>query len=156
MPISARALKWLMRCYPPLLVSSIWVVDISEDFRSAQVRLSKGMLNLNFNGSIFGGSIYCAADPFFAILLWGFFHRKGIETRVWLKSASVQFLKPAHTGLVLNFVLSDQQVQEAEAALAERGKFIHTFSVQAVDKLGVISALLNTEVYVRKIEASEK
>ncbi len=156
MPISARTLKWLMRFYPPLLVSRIWVVDISDDFHSARVKVFKSMLNINFNRSIFGGSIYCAADPFFAILLWGVFHQKGIKTRVWLKSASVQFIKPAHTDLLIDFTLDSRQLMEAEDALNRTGKFIHTFSVQAVDKLGAISALINTEVYVRKIETSEK
>lgn len=155
MRLSAGTLKWIMCFYPPLLINRIWVKRISADFSQAEVVINKSFLNSNFNRSIFGGTIYSAADPFFALMIWGVFHLRGYKTKVWLKSASIQFLKPAHTSLKLNFSLSPEDMLTAEAELNERGKYIHVFPVEVRNMQGELCALLQTEVYARKIETAD-
>ncbi len=154
MHFSASSLKWVMCFYPPLLASRIWVTSIKPDFSGADVRIFKSVLNSNFNRSIFGGTIYSAADPFFALLIWCIFHKKGYKTKVWLKSATIQFLKPANSNLSLSFRITPSEINEAEAELLGHGKYIHVFPVEVRDSTGELCALLNTEVYARKLETS--
>lgn len=151
MHLSAKGLKWLMRFYPPLLINRIWVITISDDFTYARVKIAKSFLNSNFNKSIFGGTIYSAGDPFFALLVWGIFNKKNYKVKVWLKSATIQFLKPAHTDLFIEFKITPQEVIKAEKDLLENGKYIQSFTIDVNDVRGIICAQMNTEVYARNI-----
>ena len=47
-----------------LLVQRIWVQGFDKGFKGVSVKVSKSILNKNFNNSIFGGTIFAAADPF--------------------------------------------------------------------------------------------
>src|SRR6476659_10348579 len=96
MNVSANTLKWVMRFYPPLFFQRIWVKNFSPDFRSVEVKINKSILNTNYNKSIFGGTIFSATDPFYALLFDQIFRKKGFKTRVWLKSAQIQYLKPGN------------------------------------------------------------
>lgn len=140
-----------MRFYPPLLINRIWVITISDDFTSASVKIAKSFLNTNFNRSIFGGTIYSAGDPFFALLVWGIFYKKNYKIKVWLKSASIQFLKPAHTDLLIEFKITPEQVSMAEEELLANGKYIQSFTFDVKDMNGIVCAQMNTEVYARNI-----
>ena len=151
MRLSAKSLKWLMRFYPPLLINRIWVITISDDFTHARVKIAKSFLNSNFNRSIFGGTIYSAGDPFFALLVWGIFNKKNYKVKVWLKSATIKFLKPAHTDLFVEFRITPDEVNKAEEDLLENGKYIQSFSIDVKDVNGIVCAQMNTEVYARNI-----
>lgn len=156
MHLSAKSLKWLMRFYPPLLINRIWVIAISPDFSYAKVKITKSILNSNFNKSIFGGTIYSAGDPFFALMIWGIFNQRDYKTKVWLKSAGIQFLKPAHTNMYLEFKISEEEVIQAEAEFIQTGKYIHSFTIEVKDARGVVCALLSTEIYARNIGANHE
>jgi acyl-coenzyme A thioesterase PaaI-like protein len=68
MVVSEKTLKWIMRFYPPLLLQRIWVIGFDKGFKGVSVKISKSLLNRNYNGSIFGGTIFAAADPFYPVL----------------------------------------------------------------------------------------
>ncbi|HLT42689.1 MAG TPA: DUF4442 domain-containing protein, partial [Sphingobacteriaceae bacterium] len=99
MKASEKALKWAMRFYPPLFFQRIWVKKFHPGFRGVDVTIQSSFLNRNYNSSIFGGTIFAAADPFYPILFDQIFRRKGLKTVVWLKSGSVKYLKPARSKL---------------------------------------------------------
>jgi len=152
MNLSANSLKWLMRFYPPLFFNRIWVCSISTDFRHARVKVFRSVLNRNFNSSIFGGTIFTASDPFYALMIWGILRRKGYKVTVWMKSASIQFLKPALSNLTMQFEIGDSEAQEAETILNEAGKYIHKFSLDVKNVTGEICATIQNEVYARKLD----
>src|SRR5690606_5763504 len=68
MKMSERALKWIMRFYPPLMFQRIWVKEFHPEFKGVDVIVLHSLLNRNYNSSIFGGTIFSAADPFYPIL----------------------------------------------------------------------------------------
>jgi hypothetical protein len=150
--LSPPYLKWLLRFYPPLLFQRIWTVSIGEDFSTARVILYHSILNKNGYRSIFGGSISSAGDPFFIILYYGYFFKKGYRLKVWLKSCEIQFLKPAFTNLKLDFSLLPDDFQKAEISLIRTGKFIGKHKVEAKNKSGEICATIATEVYLRNTD----
>jgi len=156
MKVSANTLKWALRFYPPLFFQRIWVLNFGRDFKTAEVKINKSLLNQNYNKTIFGGTIFSATDPFYALLFDQIFRKKGFNIRVWLKSASIQYLKPGHTDLYFKIIISDEDIEEAETALNTIGKFVKTFPMEISNKEGEICALVNNEVYLRNLYKGEK
>ena len=149
MIVSERTLKWALCLYPPLLFQRIWVKRFHPGFRGVDVKISNSFLNRNYNGSIFGGSIYAATDPFYAILLDQLMQRRGFKVRVWLKSASIQYLKPGLTSLYFTLKITDEMIIEAENALMEKGKFVKAYPMELFNKEGELCASVMNEVYLR-------
>ena len=79
MNVSPKTLKWLLRFYPPLFFQRIWVVKFGEDFTWVEVKINKSILNINYNKTLFGGTIFSASDPFYAILFDQILQKKGFK-----------------------------------------------------------------------------
>lgn len=156
MIVSERTLKWAMSLYPPLLFQRIWVRKFHPGFLGVDVKISNSFLNRNFNGSIFGGTIYSATDPFYAILFDQLMQRRGFKARVWLKSASIQYLKPGSTTLYFTIKISEEMIAEAEASLTHTGKFVKSYPMELFNKKGELCATVMNEVYLRHKFPDEK
>ncbi len=149
MKVSENTLKWALNIYPPLLFQRIHVKKFHKDFRGVDVKISNSFLNRNYNGSIFGGTIYAATDPFYAILFDQLMQRRGFEVRVWLKSASIQYLKPGKTALHFTIEVTDSMIKEAEECLLKNGKFVKAYPMELYDDTGLLCATVTNEVYLR-------
>lgn len=149
MIVSESTLKWALCLYPPLLFQRIWVKRFHKGFRGVDVKINKSIFNRNYNGSIFGGTIFSATDPFYAILFDQIMLRKGYKCRVWLKSATIQYLKPGRSDLYFTLHISDEMIAEAETALHSTGKFVKAYPVQLYNKEGELCALVSNEIYLR-------
>lgn len=149
MIVSERTLKWALCFYPPLLFQRIWVKKFHPEFRGVDVKITNSFLNRNFNGSIFGGTIYAASDPFYAILFDQLMQRRGFKVRVWLKSASIQYLKPGLTTLHFTLNITDEMIDEAEKSLIATGKFVKAYPMELYNKNGELCAKVMNEVYLR-------
>lgn len=156
MQVSEKTLKWAMRFYPPLLFQRIWVKKFHKDFRCVEVKIFKSLFNKNYNNSIFGGTIFSASDPFYALLFDQILLRKGFKIRVWLKSAQISYLKPGRSNLYFKVSLTDQDIAEAETALNTIGKFVKAFPIEITSEDGVICATVINEVYVRNLYKGEE
>lgn len=156
MIVSERTLKWALCLYPPLFFQRIWVKRFHPGFRGVDVKISNSFLNRNYNGSIFGGSIYAATDPFYAILFDQLMQRSGFKVRVWLKSASIQYLKPGLTSLYFTLLVTDEMIDEAKAALNTTGKFVKSYPMELYNKQGELCATVQNEVYLRTKFPGEK
>jgi len=144
-----------MRLYPPLFFQRIWVQKFEGDFTSCSVKLSKSFLNKNYNGSIFGGTIYAATDPFYALLFDQLMQRRGFKVRVWLKSASIQYLKPGRGNLYFTIRVTEVMIAEAEEALKTVGKFVKAYPMEITNKEGELCATVMNEVYIRNLHQGE-
>lgn len=149
MKVSARMLTWALRFYPPLFFQRIWVRRFHRDFRQVDIKVTRSVFNRNSNGSIFGGTIFAATDPFYSLMFDQLFKRRGYRTVVWLKSSSIRFLKPAYSSLFFSIRISSAEIDEAEAALKANGKFVKTFRISVIDRHGVECAVADNEVYMR-------
>jgi hypothetical protein len=155
MVFSENTLKWVTRLYPPLLFQRIWVKKFDKDFRGVEVRIAKSLLNANYNKSIFGGTIFSASDPFYAVLFDQILQRKGFKVRVWLKSAQISYLKPGRTPLHFSINLSEEEVNEACEALSTVGKFIKSYQIEIYNTEGKVCALVTNEIYIRNLFMGE-
>jgi hypothetical protein len=156
MIVSEKTLKWALRLYPPMLFQRIWIKRFHKGFSGVDVKIGKSIINTNFNGSIFGGTIYGATDPFYAVLFDQLLQRKGFKVRVWLKSASIQYLKPGRSHLYFTVVITDEMLEEATAALNIVGKFVKAYPMEIKDAEGVVCATVINEVYIRDLHIGEK
>lgn len=155
MKVSAKTLKWALRFYPPLFFQRIWVKQFAPDFTSVEVKVHKSVLNTNYNQSIFGGTIFAATDPFYALLFDQLMKARGFNTRVWLKSAQIQYIKPARHHLCFKISLSEEDIAEAVKALTTKGKFVKSFPLEVYDKNGLHCASVINEVYMRNLHHGE-
>lgn len=155
MLVSENTLKWVMRFYPPLFFQRIWVKRFDKDFRGVEVKIFKSFLNANYNRSIFGGTIFAASDPFYAIIFDQALQRRGIKSKVWLKSAQINYLKPGRTSMHYKIRISDADLDDAERTLLEVGKFVKSFPIDIYDKNGALCAQVQNEVYIRNIHKGE-
>lgn len=144
-----------MRFYPPLFFQRIWVKQFDKEFKSCTVKIAKSIFNKNYNGSIFGGTIYTATDPFYAILFDQLMQRRGFKVRVWLKSASIQYLKPGRSHLYFTINITDEMILDAENALKMGGKFIKAYPMEIKNADGEICATVINEVYMRNLHTGE-
>lgn len=151
MLVSETTLKWLMRFYPPFLFQGIWTQKFDDEFVGVRVKIIKNIFNRNYNSSIFGGTIFSAVDPFPVILFHQVLKRKGYHVKLWTKHASIDYVKPGISNLYFSIALLAEDVQEAVRALEETGKFLKTFQVKIINKDGVLHAIVNNEIYIKKL-----
>jgi len=156
MIVSEKTLKWALCFYPPLFFQRIWVQRFHPGFRGVDVKINKSLFNKNYNGSIFGGTIYAATDPFFALLFDQLLQRQGFKTRVWLKSASIQYLKPGRSALYFTIKINDDMLKEAIETLNRGGKFVKAYPMEITDGSGQVCATVMNEVYIRNLHSGER
>ncbi|MBK0379465.1 DUF4442 domain-containing protein [Mucilaginibacter sp. SD-g] len=157
MVVSANMLKWAMRLYPPLLFQRIWVIRFKKDFTGTTVKIKKSILNKNYNGSIFGGTIFAAVDPFYPVLFHQIFNAgKKRKLKIWSKSARINFLKPALSDLFFDIIITEMDIAYADKALKTMGKYENTFQIEVYNDQGDICASLLNEVYLRDMDFTEK
>ncbi|QDU67830.1 DUF4442 domain-containing protein [Engelhardtia mirabilis] len=137
-----------MSLYPPYLLGGVRMVAVATDLRGCRVRVRHGLLNRNLNGTVFGGTLYSAADPIYAVLFWQIFAREGRAVRVWTRSASVRFRAPVTTSIEYDFHIDDDVVDRARSALDARGKFEQALHVAGVAPDGKVCVEIETVVHL--------
>jgi len=156
MVVSENILKWALRFYPPLFLQRIWIIKFDKGFRGVRVKITKSLLNKNYNNSIFGGTIFSAADPFYPVLFHQVFIHKGYKVIAWSKSSEIQYIKPGLTNLYFKISLSEQEINDAETVLNTTGKYIKTHPIDIYDNHGEICVTVKNEIYVRNLNYTEQ
>ncbi len=142
-------LKVIFNIYPPLIFNRTWLSRVSDDYQELDVKLRFSLLNRNFNGSIFGGSIFMTADPYYPIMYRAALNQKNIDSVAWLKKAEIEYLKPAHSDLLYQFRLTQEDIDAAEKEVKESGRFQKWNTVEATDKEGDICARIRLLSYLK-------
>lgn len=145
-----------MRLYPPMLFQRIWVKKVHKNFRGIDIKINRSLFTSNLGNSIFGGTIFSATDPFYALLFGQIMQHKGFRITVWLKSAQIQYIKPGRTDLFYTITISEEMVGDAEKALLRDGKFVKPYPIDIFDKHGELCATALNEVYIRNLEFVKK
>jgi hypothetical protein len=151
MPVTENSLKWIMRFYPPLFFQRIWVIKFEAGFRGVEVKINKSFWNRNYNKSIFGGTIFAAADPFYPVLFYQLFTLKGYPIRAWSRSSEIKYLKPGFTNLSFKIHIDEAEIIEAEEILNTAGKYVKAHPIEIFDENGVNVASVVNEVYMRNL-----
>lgn len=143
--LRTRAFRWFMNFWPCYWGTGGWVSFIAADWSEVHVRLPLNWRTRNYVGTIFGGSLYGAVDPFFMLML---IKRLGPDFVVWDKAASIRFRKPGRSTLTAVFLLEDFEVEEIHRLLEDEPKVDRSFTVDLVDAQGVIHAEIQKTVHI--------
>jgi acyl-coenzyme A thioesterase PaaI-like protein len=146
----ASGMRRLFNLWPPFRAAGIRVARIEPDFRHVTVELRAGLLNRNFVGSHFGGSMFAMADPFYMIMMM---KNLGRDYVVWDKAASIRFLKPGRGTLTARFELTQAMVDEAVARTAGGSRHEPTYGVEITDAKGLPVAAVEKTLYIRRADS---
>ena len=136
--LKPRELKRMLNWWLPFIFNGIKIEKVSESFDAIDVRLKNTLWNRNPSKSIWGGSIFSAADPFFPIMLKQNALRSGVRTDFFTKSTEVKYLKQARTDLLYQFRLNGEDIKTAINILNQTGKYEGWYTVLGKDISGQV------------------
>ena len=85
------------------------LIHVSKDLKTLRIRLKYSYKNKNYVGSIFGGSLFSAVDPFPMVQLINIIDRDYV---IWDKAAQIRFRRPAFEDLYADFTYTDSELEE--------------------------------------------
>jgi hypothetical protein len=144
------ALKlFLWNLYPPFVGAGIQILRVDPAWRSMDVRVRLRWWNKNIVGTMFGGAIYSACDPFHMVLLM---QRLGPAYVVRDKGAELKFLKKGLGSVTIHFALEEATVQKILACPDEvqEGRFI----ARPQNEAGEVIAEVVKVLHIRRIKKS--
>jgi acyl-coenzyme A thioesterase PaaI-like protein len=144
--VTPELLRRGFNVWPPFLAAGIKVERIAPDYREVDVALKLGLLNRNYFGTHFGGSLYAMADPFFALMM---LHNLGPGYIVWDKAGAIRYRKPGRGIVRAHFRLTKRAVADARRATRDGSRHEPTFSVAIVDRDGEVVAEVDKTLHIR-------
>ncbi|WP_306589921.1 DUF4442 domain-containing protein [Geothrix sp. 21YS21S-4] len=143
--LRTRLFRWAFNLWPCFRGTGARVTSIAADWSEIRLRLPLSWRTRNYVGTIFGGSLYAAVDPFYMLML---IHRLGPEFVVWDKAAAIRFRRPGRTTLFAAFRLEEAEVDEIRRLLQEQPKVDRTYTVELRDAEGVVHAEIQKVIHI--------
>lgn len=143
----------MMNIWPPFLGAGIRVKEIDEEFKFARVELKSGLLNRNYVGTHYGGSLFSMTDPFYMLML---LHNLGKDYIVWDKAAEINYKKPGKGRLRADFNLTSEQIEEIRHQADTEYKAEPEFTVEILDEEDDVVAEVKRVLYVRRKDRDKK
>jgi Domain of unknown function (DUF4442) len=143
--LRTRLIRWGFNLWPCYRGTGGRVAFIASDWSEVRVRLPLSWRTRNYVGTIFGGSMYAAVDPFYMLML---IHRLGPAFVVWDKAASIRFRKPGCSALTACFKLEEAEVLDIRRLLEEQPKVDRTYTVLLMDAKGAVHAEIQKVVHI--------
>ncbi len=147
--LKTRLWRWGFNLVPVYRSTGARVTFIASDFREVRIRLPLNLRTRNYVGTIFGGSMFAAVDPFHMVML---IQNLGRGYVVWDKAAGIRFLRPGRETLYARFVLDAAEVEAIKAELAAAPALERTYRVDLVDRHGTIHAFVEKTIRIRRRE----
>jgi len=144
--IRSRLMRLSLNFYPALRGTGGRVTYLAADLRELHVKVPLNWRTRNYVGTIFGGSIYGAVDPFYMLM---FMQALGPEYIVWDKAAGIQFKRPGRSTLRATLKIEDEEIESVRAELEQEGKIERTYTIELVDEAGEVCALIEKLIYFR-------
>ncbi len=143
-----HALDWrVFNIWPAIVGTGGRVTHVSEDWTEIDVRVPLNWRTRNYVGTIFGGSIYAATDPYVMVML---IRQLGEDYVVWDKGAKVAFKRPGTETLYAEFRLPAALVAELRAQVDDQNKLDWVYSLDLKDAAGKIYATVDKQVYIAR------
>jgi acyl-coenzyme A thioesterase PaaI-like protein len=142
---STRLTRWGFNLHPTYWCTGGRIRYISADWHEVRVRLSLSWRTRNYVGTVFGGAMYSAVDPFFMIMLIKIL---GPAYTVWDKAAAIRFRRPARGALDARFVVEPSVVAAIREDLRRSPKVDRVFMVDLVGSDGTVHASVEKTIHV--------
>ena len=121
------------------------VKTVSPDCKRVEVQIPHSWKNVNYVGSIFGGSMLSATDPIMMIQL---IQILGDDYVVWDKSVTMRFKRPARERLYVVFEFSDAELDEIRSAADANGEVDWEKELELKTKDGLVCAVASKTLYI--------
>ncbi len=135
-----------MNIWPPYWGAGIVVQYIHPEFRQVRVALKDRILNRNYVGTHFGGSLFAMTDPFFMLMVMRSLDRTYL---VWDKAAQITFIKPGKGTLIADMRVTAEDIEDIRQRTAEGQKYEREFSAEVRNQSGELVAKVIRTVYIR-------
>ncbi len=149
--LQSRLHRWMFNGWPCYRGTGGRVTFIAHDWRVLRVKLPLNLRTRNYVGTIFGGSLYAAVDPFYMLMLM---KNLGPNYVVWDKAATIRFRKPGRSLLTAEFRLDAEELEAIRDALESTSKVDRIYTVTLVDAHGEAHAVIEKTVHISKQPAT--
>ncbi len=144
---------WLHRLrfnfFPAFRATGARVIYISEDMRKLRIMLPLNFRTRNIHGTVFGGAMYAATDPLYAILVKS---ALGPGHIIWDKAGAIRYKRPGRSTLYAECVLSDAQVTSIRKRLEAESSIDLNYEIELLDADGVVHAVVQKTIYAARKE----
>ena len=141
-----RAWRLGMNLYPMFWGTGGRVEYIAADYREVRLRLGLNPFTYNYVGTIFGGSMFSASDPFLMVMLFRVLGKRDFV--VWDKAARIRFRRPGKSRLTMTLRLDGELLARVRETVAADNVWTEWLPLQWVDEEGRVVAELERELYV--------
>jgi acyl-coenzyme A thioesterase PaaI-like protein len=145
--VATRLYRWGFNLFPAYRGTVARITFIAADWREVRIKLPLNWRTKNYVGTISGGSMYGAADPFYMVMLIKIL---GPEYIVWDKAASIRCKKPGTHMLYAAFTISNDEVAAIRTALVSAPSVERHYRIELVDAERVVYAAIDKTVYIRR------
>jgi hypothetical protein len=149
----SRMFRFGMNIYPMFFATGGRLLFLKADFSHAIVRLKLNLWTRNYVGTIFGGSMFSAADPFHMVLLINCIGKNYI---VWDKSAKIDFKKPGKGTLKAEFIYTPEELKNITDTADKNGNYEFKKAVSWIDQKGEVVSTYEKVIYVATKEHFKK
>ena len=144
---------WLIRLgfnfFPAFRATGARVIYISEDRRKLRIKLPLNFRTKNIHGTLFGGAMYAATDPLYAILVKV---ALGPGYIIWDKAGAIRYKKPGRSTLYAECSLSDAQVESMRKRLESEPSIDLNYEIELLDERGAVHAVVQKTIYAARKE----
>ena len=117
--LKTRIERWGFNLFPAFRRTGARLTYVAADWHEVRLKLPLSWRTRNYVGTIFGGSMYAAADPIYMVML---IKLLGPDYVVWCKAASIRFRRPGRGTLHARFVLDPGTLDETSRVLRVRAE----------------------------------
>lgn len=135
-----------MNLWPPFVGAGISVDDIAPDYRHMRILLKDRIVNRNYVGCHFGGSLFAMTDPFYMLML---IQILGPQYYVWDVGAEISFLKPAYKTVHVDFEVTDDHLHRILKNTENGEKHEEIFVLSIKSAQDEVVAQVRKRLYVR-------
>ena len=133
--------------YPAFWGTGAKVIYIAEDLRAIRIKLPLNFRTKNIYGTLFGGAMYAATDPLYAILV-----KVGLGPGyvVWDKAGAIRYRKPGRSALYAECSISEAELASLKSRLDSESSVDLDYEMELTDADGVVHAVVQKTIYVAR------
>ena len=143
-----RIMRWRFNRFPAYRRTGARITSIAADLHTVTVRIPFDRRTRNYVGTMFGGVMYAAVDPVYAVML---ILLLGRGYQVWDKAASIRYRRPARTALEARFRLAGDELATIRRALEQQPRVDRRYGVELVGADRTVYATVEKVVHVRRV-----
>ncbi len=133
--------------FPAFWGTGAKVIFIAEDLRAIRIKLPLNFRTKNIYGTLFGGAMYAATDPLYAILI-----KVGLGPAyiVWDKAGAIRYRKPGRSTLYAECSISEAELASIRDRLNDESSVDLDYEIELSDVHGAVHAVVQKTVYVAR------